>query len=113
VQKQRRFSHRIDLTAARPAPWTWAKFPTKSNWVILAPGSKGSDPGRLEHRIDIYRDIEVEDPAVQKSSVAPTESACGSGSPHRVCFRGRPGTAANDTGPPLPDKEEEAGSLVS
>ncbi|TMH74417.1 MAG: hypothetical protein E6H52_13295 [Betaproteobacteria bacterium] len=62
----------------------------------------------LEHRIDIYRDIEVEDPAVQKML----------GRPHRVrvriritaqslLFEERPGTAANDTGPPLPTKKKK------
>ena len=53
----------------------------------------------LEHRIDIYRDIEVDDPAVQKML----------GRPHRVrvrikitaqslLFEERGGVAANDTG---------------
>ena len=53
----------------------------------------------LEHRIDIYRDIEVDDPAVQKML----------GRPHRVrvriritaqslLFENRSGEAANDTG---------------
>jgi hypothetical protein len=56
----------------------------------------------LEHRIDIYRDIEVDDPAVQKML----------GRPHRVrvrikitaqslLFEDRPGVAANDTGNPV------------
>ncbi len=52
----------------------------------------------LEHRIDIYRDIEIEDPAVQKML----------GRPHKVrvrikitaqslLFEERAGVAANDT----------------
>jgi hypothetical protein len=56
----------------------------------------------LEHRIDIYRDIEVDDPAVQKML----------GRPHRVririkitaqslLFEDRPGVAANDTDSPV------------
>jgi len=84
------------------------KVPTKSNWVILRAGQQGSDRAGLEHRIDIYRDIEVEDPAVQKML----------GRPHRVrvriritaqslLFEERPGTAANDTGPPLPTKKKK------
>ena len=63
----------------------------------------------LEHRIDIYRDIEVDDPAVQKML----------GRPHRVrvrikitahslLFEDRPGIAANDTGPPVRKKKQEA-----
>jgi hypothetical protein len=66
----------------------------------------------LEHRIDIYRDIEVDDPAVQKML----------GRPHRVrvrikitaqslLFEDRPGVAANDTGGPIsksPKKKQEA-----
>ena len=61
----------------------------------------------LEHRIDIYRDIEVEDPAVSKML----------GRPHRVrvrvritaqslLFDGRTSTAANDSAKPLPKKQE-------
>ncbi len=61
----------------------------------------------LEHRIDIYRDIEVEDPAVSKML----------GRPHRVRVRVRitaqsllfdspVGTAANDSAKPLPKKQE-------
>jgi hypothetical protein len=63
----------------------------------------------LEHRIDIYRDIEVDDPAVQKML----------GRPHRVrvriritaqslLFDERPGLAANDTGGMLVKKKQEA-----
>jgi hypothetical protein len=61
----------------------------------------------LEHRIDIYRDIEVEDPAVQKML----------GRPHRVRVRIRitaqsllfENQAANDTGelPPAPKKQTQ------
>ncbi|HEX4584147.1 MAG TPA: hypothetical protein VH183_04915 [Burkholderiaceae bacterium] len=62
----------------------------------------------LEHRIDIYRDIEVEDPAVQKML----------GRPHRVrvriritaqslLFEERPGAAANDTGDLVPKKKQK------
>jgi hypothetical protein len=61
----------------------------------------------LEHRIDIYRDIEVEDPAVQKML----------GRPHRVrvriritaqslLFEDRSEVAANDTGGLLRKKQE-------
>ena len=61
----------------------------------------------LEHRIDIYRDIEVEDPAVQKML----------GRPHRVrvriritaqslLFEERSEHAANDTGGVLLSKQE-------
>ena len=61
----------------------------------------------LEHRIDIYRDIEVEDPAVSKML----------GRPHRVrvrvritaqslLFDNRASTAANDSAKPLPKKQE-------
>jgi hypothetical protein len=63
----------------------------------------------LEHRIDIYRDIEVDDPAVQKML----------GRPHRVrvrikitaqslLFEDRAGVAANDTGDITPRKKQEA-----
>ena len=64
----------------------------------------------LEHRIDIYRDIEVEDPAVQKML----------GRPHRVrvriritaqslLFEERSDVAANDTGGvPVKKKKQEA-----
>ena len=63
----------------------------------------------LEHRIDIYRDIEVEDPAVQKML----------GRPHRVrvriritaqslLFEDRSEVAANDTGGGLLPKKQEA-----
>jgi len=61
----------------------------------------------LEHRIDIYRDIEVEDPAVQKML----------GRPHRVrvriritaqslLFEERSSVAANDTSELLPKKQK-------
>jgi hypothetical protein len=61
----------------------------------------------LEHRIDIYRDIEVEDPAVSKML----------GRPHRVrvrvritaqslLFEDRPGAAANDSRSMVPKKQE-------
>jgi hypothetical protein len=63
----------------------------------------------LEHRIDIYRDIEVEDPAVQKML----------GRPHRVrvriritaqslLFEERSDVAANDTGGVLVKNKQEA-----
>jgi len=63
----------------------------------------------LEHRIDIYRDIEVDDPAVQKML----------GRPHRVrvrikitaqslLFEDRSELAANDTGGLAPKKKKEA-----
>ena len=63
----------------------------------------------LEHRIDIYRDIEVDDPAVQKML----------GRPHRVrvrikitaqslLFEDRSGVAANDTGGLVPKRTREA-----
>jgi len=62
----------------------------------------------LEHRIDIYRDIEVEDPAVQKML----------GRPHRVrvriritaqslLFEDRPGVAANDSDQALSKKTSD------
>jgi hypothetical protein len=62
----------------------------------------------LEHRIDIYRDIEVDDPAVQKML----------GRPHRVrvriritaqslLFEDRPGVAANDSDEAPPKKRTE------
>jgi hypothetical protein len=62
----------------------------------------------LEHRIDIYRDIEVEDPAVQKML----------GRPHRVrvriritaqslLFDNRSDAAANDTGGGRPLKKQK------
>jgi len=61
----------------------------------------------LEHRIDIYRDIDVEDPAVQKML----------GRPHKVrvrikitaqslLFEERSEVAANDTVDLLPNKQE-------
>jgi hypothetical protein len=61
----------------------------------------------LEHRIDIYRDIEVDDPAVQKML----------GRPHKVririkitaqslLFEERTELAANDTGGVLLSKQE-------
>jgi hypothetical protein len=61
----------------------------------------------LEHRIDIYRDIEVEDPAVQRML----------GRPHKVrvrvkitarslLFDERTDVAANDTVEVLPHKQE-------
>jgi len=67
----------------------------------------------LEHRIDIYRDIEVDDPAVQKML----------GRPHRVrvriritaqslLFEDRSGVAANDSGEHLLAREgKPQGSL--
>ena len=69
------------------------------NWALARAG--------LEHRIDIYRDIEVEDPAVQKML----------GRPHRVrvriritaqslLFEDRSEVAANDTGGLLRKKQE-------
>ena len=62
----------------------------------------------FEHRIDIYRDIEVEDPAVQKML----------GRPHRVrvriritaqslLFDNRSDAAANDTGGGRPLKKQK------
>jgi len=65
---------------------------------LVRKAAKALTRAGLEHRIDIYRDVEVEDPAVQKML----------GRPHKVrvrvkitaqsmLFEDRSGDAANDT----------------
>jgi len=87
------------------------KFPTKSNWVILRAGSKGSDRAGLEHRIDHLSDIEVEDPAVQKMSRSPHRSACDQDHRTESAFRGATRDRGQRHRPAAADKEEEAGKL--
>lgn len=74
---------------------------------LVRKAAKALTRAGLEHRIDIYRDVEVEDPAVQKML----------GRPHKVrvrvkitaqslLFEERSGDAANDTLERLTKKQE-------
>jgi hypothetical protein len=74
---------------------------------LVRKAAKALTRAGLEHRIDIYRYVEVDDPAVQKML----------GRPHKVrvrikitaqslLFEDRSGDAANDTVELLPNKQE-------